>query len=295
MTLTAVDGGSVIIVDGGLVVIAGPRGPQGEPGPAGDAGPPGQSVVATVEPTGANCAAGGVRLVSASGSAYACNGTPGQSVALVAEPAGTTCPAGGVRVSSSSGTSIVCNGTQGAQGASGAVGAKGDPGEPAPGGVLVFSADGGALGPAYAFSGGPGVSPVAPLSVLLAVQADGGSSKSLVWRLASSGGPTAQMPCHIFNSGSFYYSGPNCTGALAWLPGYLPGGFTCLLSLPPSGSVVHLVAVSSTTPSVVATVSSYWNPPESCINVSPFPYEVAPLDDLGDWPSAAGPLRMVPR
>lgn len=187
-------------------------------------------------------------------------------------------------------------GPQGPAGATGAQGPKGDPGDSAIGGVMVFSADGGALGPSYGFIGGPGVSPVAPLFVLLAVQpADGGSSKALIWRQAATGAATPQMFCNIFNSGSLYYSGANCTGALSWVPGYLPSGFACLLGLPPTGAVAHLVAVSPTTPLTMASVSSYWSG-TGCTDLgSSFTTQVAPLDDLGEWPQASGPLRMVPR
>ncbi|MBL8933557.1 MAG: hypothetical protein JNM69_03335 [Archangium sp.] len=94
VVVSTVDGGT-IVVDGGVAIVAGPVGPQGVQGSAG------QSVVGSSEPAGTNCAAGGVRLVSASGTAYACNGaqgSPGQSVGFAVENPGTTCPAGGVRL-----------------------------------------------------------------------------------------------------------------------------------------------------------------------------------------------------
>ena len=162
---------------------------------------------------------------------------------------------------------------------------------------MVFTADGGALGPAYGFSGGPGVSPVAPLSVLLAVQPpDGGTSKTLIWRQAASGAPTPQMSCPVYNPGSLYYSAANCTGTLYWVPGNLPGGFACLLGLPPTAAVERLVAVSPTTPLLTAAVSSYWNGLGGCSDLgTSFMTLVAPLDDLGAWPQATGPMRMVPR
>jgi hypothetical protein len=53
------------------------------PGPAGPQGPPGISVTVTPEPPGPHCANGGVKLTSASGINYVCNG--GSS---------STCPAG---------------------------------------------------------------------------------------------------------------------------------------------------------------------------------------------------------
>lgn len=132
VVVSTVDGGT-IVVDGGVAIVAGPAGPQGAPGVAG------QSVVGSSEPVGTNCAAGGVRLVSASGTAYVCNGAPGaagQSVGFAVENPGTTCPAGGVRLIGASGTSIVCNGTAGAQGQQGI---QGQPGQA----LFVFAADGG--------------------------------------------------------------------------------------------------------------------------------------------------------
>lgn len=161
VVLTASDGGSLAF-DGGVVIVAGPAGPQGPAGqtlfvladggsvavdggivvvagPPGPQGTPGQSVVGSSEPAGSNCSAGGVRLVTASGSAFVCNGaqgTPGQSVGFGVEPPGTNCAAGGVRLVGASGTSIVCNGPQGAQGQQGI---QGQPGQA----LFVFAADGG--------------------------------------------------------------------------------------------------------------------------------------------------------
>jgi hypothetical protein len=56
---------------------AGPQGAKGDPGTKGADGTPGQSVTATAESAGANCAAGGVKYTSASGDNYVCNGTFG--------------------------------------------------------------------------------------------------------------------------------------------------------------------------------------------------------------------------
>lgn len=132
VVVSTVDGGT-IVVDGGVAIVAGPAGPQGVPGVAG------QSVVGSSESAGTNCASGGVRLVSASGTAYVCNGaqgTAGQSVGFAVENPGTTCPAGGVRLIGASGTSIVCNGTPGAQGQQGIQGQAGQA-------LFVFASDGG--------------------------------------------------------------------------------------------------------------------------------------------------------
>ncbi len=110
------------------------------------AGPPGQSVSSFAEPAGANCATGGTRLVSASGTTYVCSGAAGAagatgtagpqgavgpqglagppgvagvSVTGSSEPPGVNCPAGGTRLVSASGTHFVCNGAAGAPGAPG--------------------------------------------------------------------------------------------------------------------------------------------------------------------------------
>lgn len=91
----------------------GPAGPTGAQGPIGDTGPqglqgtagatgaPGQSVVGASEPIGIHCAAGGVQLVSASGTDYVCNGTTGTT------------------------------GSQGPPGVAGSIGPQGIPGAPA--------------------------------------------------------------------------------------------------------------------------------------------------------------------
>ncbi len=55
---------------------AGEMGTMGEPGQPGTNGAPGQSVTVTAETTGANCAHGGVKLQSASGTSYVCHGAP---------------------------------------------------------------------------------------------------------------------------------------------------------------------------------------------------------------------------
>jgi hypothetical protein len=56
---------------------AGPAGPIGTMGDPGAMGAMGASVTASVEPSGANCASGGVALKSDGGALYVCNGPPG--------------------------------------------------------------------------------------------------------------------------------------------------------------------------------------------------------------------------
>jgi Collagen triple helix repeat (20 copies) len=62
---------------------AGPAGAKGDTGAAGVAGEKGAtgsdgvSVTSSVEPKGANCAEGGSKFVSSSGTTFACNGKPG--------------------------------------------------------------------------------------------------------------------------------------------------------------------------------------------------------------------------
>jgi microcystin-dependent protein len=52
----------------------GAQGSMGDPGPQGATGPAGQSVDITAEPAGTNCPHGGVKLESATGTSYVCNG-----------------------------------------------------------------------------------------------------------------------------------------------------------------------------------------------------------------------------
>ncbi len=119
---------------------AGPLGPSGTAGLAGTRGRDGTSAVSAPEDAGVNCPAGGVKVTSASGVAYICNGfdgTPGARgstgdagaagvpVASALELAGTNCPAGGVKFTAASGVSYVCAGDAGPRGAPGPVGATG--------------------------------------------------------------------------------------------------------------------------------------------------------------------------
>ncbi len=69
-----------------------PPGPAGARGVPGAPGGPGQSVVASSEPPGGNCPAGGVRLYSATGVTYACNGAAGAP----GTPGQPGVPAGGI-------------------------------------------------------------------------------------------------------------------------------------------------------------------------------------------------------
>ena len=63
----------IFFVCNGLNGVPGPPGPAGPPGPPG---PPGVSVVVVVEPPGVNCLAGGVKITSADGTFFVCNGVP---------------------------------------------------------------------------------------------------------------------------------------------------------------------------------------------------------------------------
>ncbi|MEW6433717.1 MAG: hypothetical protein AB1730_19595 [Myxococcota bacterium] len=124
----------MIVVDGGVVT--------------GPAGPRGASVVMTMVPPGAECAAGGVRLTLEDGGSpqTVCNGVAG--AAGQAGPAGANgasvsvttldggaCPHGGVRLEVDGGApAYVCNGAPGAQGPAGAAGATGPQGPAGPAG-----------------------------------------------------------------------------------------------------------------------------------------------------------------
>lgn len=120
-------------------------------------GPSGQSVTTAAESPGTNCATGGVRLTSVSGTSYVCNGaagaagmngsagTAGQSVAVATESSGVNCATGGLRLTSASGTNYVCNGAQGTTGTAGqsvTVTAESAGVNCASGGVRIVSASG---------------------------------------------------------------------------------------------------------------------------------------------------------
>jgi hypothetical protein len=70
--------------------LRGPAGPAGDRGPAGQ---PGAGVTVTVEPRGASCLAGGLRITDGAGAmAYVCNGTPGdEEVAVCRGRPGGSC------------------------------------------------------------------------------------------------------------------------------------------------------------------------------------------------------------
>jgi len=91
----------------------GPRGPKGATGPAGPAGAQG--------PTGPAGAKGDTGSAGANGTngSIGTSGTPGQSVTSVVEPPGVNCAEGGLKLTSVSGTQYVCNGAEGAAGATG--------------------------------------------------------------------------------------------------------------------------------------------------------------------------------
>jgi hypothetical protein len=122
-------------------------GPPGAPGSQGETGGSGSAgvdalVTSSVEPPGAHCPAGGVKLefgrdqdhsttldpgeINPALTRYICNGAaggqgtngaPGQSVTVDTVPPGDpNCPAGGVKFTSSNGSAFACNGQQGATG-----------------------------------------------------------------------------------------------------------------------------------------------------------------------------------
>jgi len=92
----------------------GPRGPKGATGPAGPAGPAGpQGPAGAKGDNGGNGAAGDKGATGA-------NGAAGQSVTTAAEPPFGNCgDEEGVKLTSASGTSYVCNGAEGAAGPTG--------------------------------------------------------------------------------------------------------------------------------------------------------------------------------
>jgi len=84
----------------------------------GTTGTPGESVMTTVESPGANCVNGGVKLSSASGVTYVCNGAAGSAgtdgasvVAVSLGPGDPNCPNGGSAFTIGTQTTYACNGT----------------------------------------------------------------------------------------------------------------------------------------------------------------------------------------
>jgi hypothetical protein len=77
----------------------GPAGPAGPQGPKGDKGADGTSVTAADELPGSNCATGGVKFTSTSGTNYACNGADGSPWT-----AGGTLPVGSTETGMFAGT-----------------------------------------------------------------------------------------------------------------------------------------------------------------------------------------------
>jgi hypothetical protein len=122
----------------------GPAGAQGVAGPVGSSGPAGaagQSVVGSSEPPGPNCTTGGEKYVSASGTAFVCNGATGAAGATgpvgpvgLAGPAGATGPAGPQGLAGANGA-IGPQGLAGANGALGPQGPAGPQGEVGPAGA----------------------------------------------------------------------------------------------------------------------------------------------------------------
>ncbi len=185
---------------GGQVLVW--NGPAGRWDCGSATGPAGQSVTSAVEAAGVNCPTGGVRLTSANGVTYVCNGpqglrgdagpagpagptgaqgptgATGQSVTTVAEPAGVNCATGGVRLTSASGTSYVCNGLRGDAGVAGPTGATGSTG---PAGAL------GPTGPAGPV-GATGPTGTAGQSVTTLAEAPGANCPSGGVRLTSASG-----------------------------------------------------------------------------------------------------------
>ena len=113
---------------------AGPQGVKGEPGAPGTNGTfgtngtNGVSVTSESEPSGANCADGGVQLTAVNGVSYVCNGKDGAggqdgakgaegqdgvSVTSSVEPAGSNCANGGSKFTAANGVTYACNGTNG--------------------------------------------------------------------------------------------------------------------------------------------------------------------------------------
>ena len=107
----------------GMNGLPGLPGATGPAGPAGPQGPPGIGVTVTVEPAGANCTAGGVKIAQDGETFFVCNGLNGLPGAVgPAGPAGPQGPAGPTGPA----------GPAGPQGPAGATGPAGPSGPAAP-------------------------------------------------------------------------------------------------------------------------------------------------------------------
>lgn len=118
--------------------IIGPQGPQGIQGV------PGISVTTTSLAAGdVNCATGGIRVTSANGITYVCNGPKGEAgVSVTTQTVAVgdvNCPTGGVHITSASGVAFVCNGAKGDKGEQGAQGPTGPQGPQGPAGASAGS------------------------------------------------------------------------------------------------------------------------------------------------------------
>ena len=106
----------------GLTGATGATGPQGPQGPQGATG-----LTGATGATGATGPQGPTGLTGATGATGA-QGIPGQSVVGASEGSGPNCQFGGVKLTSASGVNYVCNGLNGATGATGPMGPQGPAG-----------------------------------------------------------------------------------------------------------------------------------------------------------------------
>ncbi|MCB0963779.1 MAG: hypothetical protein KDA98_10845, partial [Acidimicrobiales bacterium] len=74
------------------------------------------TLTVTPETPGSSCTSGGLRIDTASGTSFVCNGIDGNTAVTVTprDPGSNECQTGGVSVSWNSGNSNICNGIAGA-------------------------------------------------------------------------------------------------------------------------------------------------------------------------------------
>ena len=200
----------------------GPQGPQGDPGargPQGNEGTDGQSVVGSSEAPGGNCASGGIRYDSVSGTSYVCNGAPGAVLVVGVTDGGALVFDGGL---------LLVTGPQGpvgAQGAQGPIGPK----------LTLLLSDGGELGPILD-------------SLPAQVGAPGSQDQLLIYLRSLNKFARVYVPSGVVSEPTevLFFSSPGCVGQ-AYLPGILGPYFLAGAASKvwkSSGPAVSVVALS---------------------------------------------------
>jgi len=259
---------------------------KGDPGPQGPSGPPGAP------------------------GAQGNQGMAGQSVLSAQLAVGSIdCPTGGSQFTSASGTTFACNGGQGPQGAPGLQGnpgVQGPMGPAGPGSLVVYAADGTALGPAYVVANLSEYRPNNNLPYLAYYRTSGAvgdtwvivrehfappaNTDALVWRNLGSGSLLdCSNPTQNPNA-TIGFSEANCTGTAFINPMSAPLA-ACLYQ-----GVLKQAKVGVPQQTTVASYLVSNNGAPVCIAANPPGTfgEAIELQDLPMPPTPAAPLRLAP-